>query len=260
MEIDFNPQPMANAVGALGQGINQGLQIGMQAKQFKEQRRQAEFEQDYRLAGMNMKLASSKWMDPDDAVETINTGVKPILEKYTGRTLPHVTGNHLKGMREAFKRVEVMGRDKNLSPDEYRDHASTILMDAFTQAGDTEAAKELALNNFKQRKQQRAAQSAGNTPLSPFASKRFLIANGMTEAEWAAGRKNGSVPETITAREASAMRKSNSYSYTPSATMGDVEVSGAGGGEPGFFQRIFGSGGGQPSGLNADSVAEEFEF
>lgn len=94
----------------LMQGVQQGAQLGLQMDAAKRQRKQQEWENDFRMISAGLNLAQTKGVSPESRAKILNESVGPAWKKWTGTPFPEVTAQNAEAIGPLIKNLNDLGK------------------------------------------------------------------------------------------------------------------------------------------------------
>lgn len=168
---------------AISDGLRQGLGLAAQYSQIKQQRDQAQWERDLKIAEMGMKLTENKNLPVDQRMNAFNKGVRPILTRM-GIHMPEMTAatamsdsfqDAVKNSNGIIDQMQEGKLDPHVGFKAITQHFTGALKDMTAESEGQKTQRELIVSNAKDyvdRADKAATKSSDHTPTQAEAIKR----------------------------------------------------------------------------------------
>lgn len=135
------PFAVPDPVGSAAQGLTQGFQLGMQA-------RQASWERKYQKAALAVQISANENVPEGVRVKALNNGLLPILQDSRfgmGKDVEPFTVDSLKDqdLLETMEKMKKIAADKELSPTMQSQFNKQLMVDYYMKKGKSKEAAKL---------------------------------------------------------------------------------------------------------------------
>lgn len=99
----------ASPLGGLAEGIQGGVNMGLQIDQAQQARKAQDWENDYRMMSTGLTLAKTKGMSPESQAKILNQSVAPVWKKWTGQDFPQIDANNVDAFAPVVNNIHDLG-------------------------------------------------------------------------------------------------------------------------------------------------------
>lgn len=99
----------ASPEAGLAQGLQGGVNMGLQIDQAQRARKSQDWENDYRMMSTGLTLAKTKGMSPESQAKILNQSVAPVWKKWTGQDFPQIDPKNVNTFSPIVKNAHDLG-------------------------------------------------------------------------------------------------------------------------------------------------------